>query len=48
MKVHISLKFSSQSLILLMEQLNLSMSMMIINAEYSSKKEWVNKLKLIH
>jgi hypothetical protein len=31
-----------------MEPLSPSTSMMIISAEYSSKKEWDNKLKLIH
>lgn len=39
---------SSQSHIQSMEQLSPSILTMIISAEYSLKKEWVNKLKLIH
>lgn len=40
--------FSSQSHILSTELPNPSTSMMIISAEYSSKKEWDKKLKPIH
>lgn len=39
---------SSQSLTQFTEQLNQSILTMIISAEYSLKKEWDNKLKLIH
>ena len=39
---------SSQSHTQSTEQLNPSILTMIISAEYSLKKEWDNKLKLIH
>ena len=48
MKVRNFVYLSFQSLTQSTEQLNPSKLMMITNAEYSSKKEWVNKLKLIH
>jgi hypothetical protein len=48
MKVSNILNFSFQSLIQFTEQLNQLILMMITNVEYFSKKEWVNKFKLIH
>lgn len=48
MKVPVWLIFSSQSHIQSMEPPSQSTLMTIINAEFSSKREWVNKLRLIH
>ncbi len=47
MKVHIMSYFSLVSHTHSTEQLNRSTSMMITDSEYSLKKEWVKKLKLI-
>ena len=47
MKVNYLIYSSSQSHIQSTEPLNLSTLTMITNAEYSSKKEWANKLKPI-
>ena len=48
MKVNYLIYSSSQSHIQSTEPLNQSTLTMITNAEYSSKKEWANKLRLIH